>query len=271
MYRVVNKLFTGMKPYVLAALVWEYLLEMRECPTDALVTHFEELHYTKQGVYRVLRQLEKEGKILKLRGYVAVNLMWVQDEIEKLTSLSSEPRIFFDTFDTKRVYRMHTLEELDRVWGQLFVLLLASLKEPLKYALFYDLHNYTYIHKVPIVEWYIRELYKKAPKICLLVGSESPLDTLLKEDVKNISLHLAERKWPYFVAVIGEYVIYNHLDKRVWGEVDRVFEGIDIGTAREELLFLSRRKGSYKIVVERNPKKAEEFKRYFEKYFVLPK
>lgn len=259
-----------MKEYILEKEVWEYLLQKREVSSIELVAHFEKRHYTKQGVYRVLRQFEKEGRIIRLRKYVAVNLMWVQDEIEKLASLTSVPQLFFERFDTKRIYRVNTLEELDQLWGQLFVLLLSSLKEPIRHALFYDLHNYTYIHKVPVVEWYIRELYKKAPKICLLVGSLSPLDAILKKKLKNIAMHLTEKKWQYFIAIIGDYVIYNYLDKKVWGRVDRVFEGTHIEGAREELLFLSQIKGNYKIVVEKNPEKVAEITKYFKKFFVLP-
>ncbi len=259
-----------MKAYTLEKGVWEYLMEKRESLTLDLVVHFEKQKYTKQGVYRVLRLFEKEGRVIRLRNYVAINLMWVQSEIERLSTLVVRPELFFESFETKHVYRVKTLDELDRLYGQLFVTLLSSHVKTLPVALFYDLHNYTYIHKIPIVDWYIDFIYKKAPKICLLIGSKSPLDSVLAKKMKRISVYQTEKRWPYFISVLGNYVIYNHVDKKVWGRIDHVFMNTDIDKARNELLFLSQLKGNYKIVVEKDSTRAEYFRKYFAKYFVLP-
>ncbi len=54
-------------------------------------------------------------------------------------------------------------------------------------------------------------------------------------------------------------------------KLEAIFEWTDVDHARDEIIFLSRLKGSYKITVERNAKKAAELTKQFEKYFILPK
>jgi hypothetical protein len=261
-----------MARYTLEKDIWDYLIEKRELVTTDLVTHFMGRGVTKQGVHRVLRSFEKEGRIIRLRNYVAVNLIWVEREIEKLGSIVRHPEMYFDTFEKKRTYTVHTLEELDQLWGQLFITLVSSHVINLRSALFYDLHNYTYIHKVPLIEWYIDFLYarKEPPKICLLVGSHSALDTALARQMKRISVYQIEKKWTHIFCVLDDFVVYNYVDRAVWKRIEEVFTHTDIDRARDELIFLSRLKGSYKITVERNTKKAADLRRQFGKYFVLP-
>ncbi len=260
--------FTMKNPYVLEEIVFSYIKTHKETSTLKLVEACQSQGYTKQGVYRVLRKLRIDGKILWTREYVAVNLLWLHRELESLAKILPERSVIFETFAQKRTYTMKTLSELDDVWGQIFASLLPSAPD-LTHALFYDLHNYTYVHKIPVVEEYIRLLYSKVTKICLLVGSESLLDQKLKQLMKNVAVHCIPKKWNCFIAVFNDYVLYNHVDKKIWKEIDAVFRQGDIEKAREEIIFLSQKKGNYKIVVEKNATKAREIEKVFAKYFVL--
>ncbi len=259
-----------MKHYTLYEDLLSFIQGQKECTTSHILDLYVPKKCTKQGVYSVLRKLKKEGKILWVGRNVSSNLIWVYREIERLTETLPRTDLVFENFANGRTFRVKTLAELDDLWGQIFVSILATIDVPLDSALFYDLHNYTYIHKVPTVEWYIDFLYKKVPKICLLIGSQSPLDTLLAKEMKHISVHQIKKKWPHFLTVLGDYVIENHMAHKPWKEIDVIFETRSKKTAHEELLFLSQKKGNYKIVVERNKAKAEQIKRVFQKYFILP-
>lgn len=259
-----------MRKYILENEVWRYLLQKREASTHDLVVHFEKKKYTKQGVYKVLRGLRDTGKIIWINQNVEINQVWLHKEIESLTSLLPRKAIFFDTFNSKKVYSVKTLTELDHVWGQLFISILSSLETTPPHILFYDLHNYTYLHKTSLVEWYVQFLYKKTSKIFLLIGSTSSLDQKLRKQIHDIHAYCIPKKWEAFVTVIDDFIIYNHVDRKIWSEMDTVFNSDDIETAEGEVQFLSQKKGTYKIVVERNLEKVKKIEKGFAQYFILP-
>jgi len=268
-YSRVNELFTMKHSYTLSEDVFSYIKTHRAVSTLELTDVFQKRNFTKQGVYKVLRTLKKEGKVLWTRQHVTINLLWLHREIESLARIFPERRAIFETFAKRQVYTMKTLAELDDVWGQIFASILTSLPS-LSYALFYDLHNYTYIHKIPVVEEYIQLLYKKNSKICLLVGSDSQLDQQLRVQMGGVSVHLVPKKWNSFISVLGDFIIYNYVDTRVWKEIDAVFETKNHNEALDDIAFLSQKKGTYRIVVERDLAKAKAIKKYFDKYFILP-
>jgi hypothetical protein len=257
-----------MKHYTLGTDVFNFICTSGTVDTRKLVRVFESRGFSKQGVYKALRQLAQDEKILLRPKLATVNYVWLIREIRALSALLPDHALVHETYAKRRVYKMKTLNELDAVYAQIFVSILMAQSEKRSEALFYDLHNYTYLHKVPLVDLYVDLLNKKFEQTCLLVGSESPLDKVLKKKM-TIPVHLIPKRWNTFISVIGDYTIYNYVDSRIWSKIDRVFNTMDVSTASTAIRSLAEDRGSYRIVVEKNVEKSEEFRRVFGKYFVL--
>lgn len=257
-----------MKRYTLNGDIFKFLCTNGTVDTRDLVRVFEERGFSKQGVYKALRQLVFEEKVLLRPKQATVNYAWLIREIRALSSLLPNHALVHETYARRRVYRMKTLNDLDAVFAQVFVSILIAQPEKLPDALFYDLHNYTYLHKVPTVDWYVDLLNEKFKQVCLLVGSESPLDKVLKKKM-NIPIHLISKRWNVFLSVIGDYVISNYVDRRIWKDMDHVFNTMSIDRAVEEVRLLACKHGNYRITVEKDKKKSEEIRRVFNKYFAL--
>ena len=259
-----------MKNYTLEKNVFSYILTKKKLAAPQIVQHFELLGFTKQGIYKVLRKLHAEGKILWVKTHIEMHLLWLQQEIDQLATAFPRKEIIFQEFsEKKKVYTAKTLTELEQVYGQIFISLIASLHGQVTNFLFYDVHNYTYVNTVGIVNWYIDFIQKHKGNTYLLVGSTSPLDLALKKKNKmnSIHIHCADRKSKISLSIFGDYVISVTINRSVMEKIDIIFQTMSESNARIPLEMLYQTKSRHKIVVEKNPAKAREIEKEFRKYF----
>ncbi len=253
---------------ILTEQLFEKILYLRSCSGNDLLKQFP--HYTKQGVYKALRSLEAEGKILWQKRVISINLLWASQQIESLSSLFDSQLYSSPKKDKLQIYNAKTLDELDLLYSQLFITLSNSFKNQKNRSyLFYDIHNYTYLHKRPLVNWYINRITKESRKIKLLVGSMSPLDKEVTKEMNGLEFYHITKKWNYFLTVFDDIIIKNHLDKKILKMIDTLFENSDIKKSQLIIQDISKMKGSFKITVEKNEEKAKEIRNIFSKYFKL--
>lgn len=276
-YKLVNKMFTiSMFDESVKSQVFQYLVTKRyQLSTEELVTDFvSQKICSKQAIYKALRELQAQNMIVWIRKYVSVNLVWLQQTVEQLSFALPNRDFSSATLPTpgkKIVIKARSLQELDAINGQIFLSLMPLLekKDPL---LFYDIHNYTYINRVSLVDWYIGHMLKYSPDIFLLVGSNSPLDTTLRKQMGSIEVYCTPHiHFKQVVAVFGNYIIYNRLDKLVQKELDQIFSESSLVTAKKKMGVLYPEKGSFKITILNNRKEAEKIKKIFKKYFLFPR
>lgn len=260
-----------MKSYTLETSIFSYILKKKKSDTLSLVKHFEKKGFTKQGVYKILRKFKQDQKIIWITKHIEINLFWLHKEIESLSDALPCPDVaFINQFATKKTYRMKTLSEMDDLYAQLFISIVSVFPDSKKDFLFYDVHNYTYLHKIPTVEWYLAFLKKNQGETFLLVGSSSPLDLLLKKKMKGLQVHCVENKhFDHFIFNLGDHIIRCYLDKKILKKIDTIFSAQTIPEATNSLETISQEKGIFKITVERNTAKAEHVRKIFKKYFVL--
>jgi hypothetical protein len=240
--------------------------------TGEIVNHFEKKGFTKQGVYKVLGQLQKDEKILWVKTSVEIHLMWLHKEIDKLASALPRKELVFEEFSSgKAIYHAKTLTELEQIYGQIFISLISTLEGSVKNFLFHDVHNYTYVNTVPIVDWYIDFIIRNRGTIYLLVGSTSLLDRELKKKnkMRSIHIHCADTKLTASYSIFGDNVITVTLAKKVQEKINEIFETCSEKEASPQLQKLYETKGRHKIVVEKNPKKARLLEKEFKKYFPI--
>ena len=117
-----------MKSYTLGTDIFNYLLAKKKLETPDLITHFQKLGFTKQGVYKVLRKLHDDNKILWVKTHLEIHLLWLHNEIDRLASAFPRKEIIFQEFGTKKkIYTAKTLTELEQLYGQIFISLISSM------------------------------------------------------------------------------------------------------------------------------------------------
>jgi hypothetical protein len=258
-----------MSTYTLYEEVFGWLKLHGPQVTTELVQKFTKRGFTKQGVYKVLRKLRDEEKIIWYKSHIEINLVWLYREIDALTALLPTPQIALDDFSKKHVYRVANLAELDVLYDQLFVKLMDRVPSTIQNFFFYDLHNYAYVYKASLVDWYVDFMCKRKANIFLLVGSQSSLDYAITCDMSNVRSHCIPKKWNAFVTVFGNYVIHNSIDAGVAKELDMIFKNETKESGRSKLIALAKVKGNFKITVEMNLQKARQIEKVFKKYFLI--
>lgn len=260
-----------MKNQTLGELLLHYILKKREVDTAELLTQAFCLPYTKQGIYKALRKLKAEEKILwSKRGKVEIHLLWLQKEIDILAAALPERDLVFKRFNEKPVsYTAANLTELERLYGQVFISLIASLEDEVKNFLFYDVHNYTYVNTTMIVNWYIDYISRSGGEIFLLVGSHSSLDETLRKrnKMKDIHVYCIPPRWPGPLSIFGDYIITIRFHKHILRRLDEIFAEETIESAGTLLAELYARSLPSKITIEKNPVKATKLAKVFRKYF----
>jgi hypothetical protein len=262
-----------MKRENLTEQLFEFILVRREVSTSEILTEKLFTKYTKQGIYKALRSLRDEEKILwSKRGKVEVHLLWIQKEIDRLAEALPEKELVFKRFTESPVtYSAPTLTELERLYGQIFISLISSLEGKVKNFLFYDVHNYTYVNTTMIVDWYIDYIRRSDGDIFLLVGSQSPLDEQLRKrnKMKEIHVFCIPPRWPVALSIFGEYIISIRFNKKILSAFEEIFATETMESAVLPLTNLYASKYPSKITIERNATKAAKLAKTFHKYFVI--
>ncbi len=253
--------------------LFRYVLDRREVATNEILEEEQFSKYTKQGIYKALRRLRDEEKVLwSKKGKIEIHLLWIQREIDKLASALPEKELVFKRFSEVPVsYTASTLADLERLYGQIFISLISSLKNDVRNFLFYDVHNYTYINTTMIVDWYIDYIRRSGGDIYLLVGSHSVLDEVLRKrnKMKEIHYHCISPRWPVALSVFGDYVISIRFHKKILSEFEKIFACSSLEEATPLLSSLYQKKLNSKITIELNPVRANNISKTFKKYFLI--
>lgn len=258
--------------------VLSFLLTEGVLPTKELVEKVSRKHScTKQGVYRVLRKLKSEEKIVIYKSTVSINNFW-RERLQSLLSINNtETSIVGDLRKLKKGDRISLklkgLSSTDQVWSHLFVSIEKEL--PNHYPLFlYNPHNWTSLLREEADKAHAEHLTQNKRPAYLMIGSTKELD---KEATRAMEFKYLEYSFssklhvPFYIAVISDYVF----QMKLLGEGDNKMESIfskehDIQTAKNLLAKLDTQI-SCRIVVEKNPAKASEWKKRIGKDFYIPK
>ncbi|MFO0743742.1 MAG: hypothetical protein U0469_01680 [Candidatus Paceibacterota bacterium] len=241
---------------------------------------------TKQGVYRVLRKLAKEEKIIIHNKNVSLNLHYIKkmNNFYNLAQYYYLPQISnYNNFlglveKEKIIYKFKDLNQLDSFWTHVFYMLneIIDSKNPIY---FYNPHNwFTYVRK-DTDEGVIHSTKNKSRQIFLTVSHDDYLDRKAKNILGNeyyqfnIDTKFSIKKDNYYVCVIGDYITEIYIDKNITKEIDKFFiEAKDFRDTEKNILekIISQRSNN-KLIISRSKKKAEELKKILGKDFYIKK
>lgn len=259
-------------------IVLTALLEDGPLTTSELLDRaFRKNQYTKQGVYRVLRKLKREEKVVIYKSTVSVNALWRAHMQTLLSGHDVAAPLIGDVQNLKKSDRLSLkirgLSNADRVWTQLFVPLEQTL--PRKHPLFlYNSHNWTGLLRRDVDQAHAKRLEEGRRPAYLMVGSTSELDKAVTRTVQSTYLEYAFNarvRAPFSVAVVSDYLFTFKLLGNGNTRVHALFiKERDPETAKRALEKLDP-KTACRIIVEKNPAKAAVWKKRIGQDFYIPK
>ena len=241
---------------------------------------------TKQGVYQSLRKLKAEEKIVLHGRSASLNIQWLR----KMSDFFSIAQYFYSPAHGNPDYVLHlrekekvvftfkTLVDLD-VFASHAIHMFAAIidaHEPIYAFNPHEIFSYGRSESEAILLKAMEEINKQ---VLLLATHSSPLDSELKKRFAgtNVQYHI-EHNVPfdtgrYYFNVYGQYLLEVYLDSHVSKELETFFKNTGSFTkeAQEELSRIFATKGRHKIVISLNKKKADKYKTFFAKFFVIPK
>ena len=268
------KLFDG----GIEEIVLELLLDVRKVSIEELIKRVDQRRggATKQGVYRVLRKLKRDGKVVIYKSSVSINTLWIE-KLRSTTMGISRMSIFGDLSSLKKEEKVAIegkgLVETDALWSEAFINI--ENKITTKHPLYlYNPHNWTILAQPETDRIHADRLRHKQRPIFLSIGGRMLLD---KETVRLASLEKIHCslssvfRSPHFIAIIGDYVLSVKLSQKGSALLDKVFrECVSPDEAARAIKAIG---GGIKakIFIENNPARARDLKKKIARDFFIPK
>lgn len=278
---IVNKKFTIM-PFASSSQE-EVLRILARGPIeggDLLVEISLKLSITKQGLYKILRQLLLAEIIIKEGKFFSLNKLWLtrfSDFIEESSRDLGVNLPFKDSaLKGKKIVTFKNPESLDIYWGHLYLTLVQKFKNS---PFFFFNHHSWSIYERPSSETYLyKTSLKKGQKIMITLGVDTLIAQKFKKDFakNNIQITIDENfliPKTDNLCIVDDYFILTRYDSKTIDSIDSLFgKATSFGEAesRELHKILSSCKKP-KIIITKDAKKANVWRRRLAKNFVIKK
>lgn len=237
---------------------------------------------TKQGVYKALRKLESEEKIIFHRKEVALNLKWVFDTQEFMSLAqfyyskpTSNPISILSVDDkSKLAYSFKTLAELDSFWNQSLYILNEAVAphEPL-FA--YNPHQWFFYARNKYEQSLLKNLKKYKRPVLVTLFHQDQLNKSLKRsfDPSIVQYAFAKKliseKSNYYFNVVSDFLIQAYIDPTISQKLDKFFTENTVLSkqAQDTINAIIHTKGKHKLIISRDARKALALKRSLSRKF----
>lgn len=248
--------------------------------TDLLMRTSVKLPVTKQGLYKALRKLLYDEIVVRESFFFSLNKVWLSrlkgfiEEGEK--NLGASLPLQSSCLTGRKVKIFKNTDALDVYWGHLFLTLKEKFKDS---PFFFFNHHSWFIHQRPHSETYLYETSLKTDqKIMITLGVNTLIAKKFKRNFmkKNIQIAIDERfsilKTDH-ICVIEDYYIVTRYNYKTMEHIDLLFNNASSIGEKEikELQKILLRCKRPKIIITKNSKKANTWKRRFAKNFVIKK
>jgi hypothetical protein len=269
----------------------QLILEMLQRGTISTIKLIESIFNirpktTKQGVYRVLRKLKTEEKIVLHGKSVSLNLHWIKNMHEFFslaqfyyTPKSVNPDSFLNVREKdKIVYFFKNLNLLDAFWSHAFHMF-SEVMDPQEPIFVFNPHEWFAYARHETEQTLIKTMQEKNRQVLITVAHGDPLDKALKKKFGSdfLQYNIADKKifekQNYYLNIFNDCLIEVFLDQAIANQIDRFFKQTTIfdHKAREQLLEIISQNGKNKLVISKNKLKAEKYKKLLAKDFYIKK
>ncbi len=236
-----------------------------------------------QHLYRVVTRMIDEQILLKLKGKLSLNLMWIsyveffaQRAQKNTLEMLAKDEMFPLKDGQRRSFTAESLTSVETIWNHLLVQLYRVTQEKNLYK--YNSHAWMQLGKHTIDRQFYEQLSARGIVCRWLFGNDTPLDRygIAQNNPVFPSVIAPNPPFPtegYSLTVYGEYMIECFLPENVASHLGKLFASAkDEKTFdRQVLLDLFSLKAKYKVTVWRNAEQAEILKKKMGFYFDAPK
>lgn len=239
---------------------------------------------TIQGIYRVLRKLQKEGVLVKHKKFFSLRLAWLLELsglVEKMEGTylkESYLSQFLPAPGTQLTWNFTDLFKMNSFWSQL--LLALAKKSTSKVAFNYSPHLWYVLLQEEQEEQFMNTYFPQLKHAYMVIGSRSAFDkytlTLSNSIDKKEQRYLASSPSEYitknrseYLDIIDDYVLTVKLDKETANKIEEICQESSplIKKNMLQVYRLYNKQAKCKIILRHNPEKAQKYKNKFAKIF----
>ena len=239
---------------------------------------------TKQGVYRVLRKLKNEEKIVIHGKLISLSLHWIKTMNEFFSLAQFYYSSKFANSDSflsvrekdKVVYFFKNLKLLDSFWSHAFHMFteISNPKEPI---FVYNPHEWFSYARQETEQTLIKTLNEQLRQILITVTNDDSLDRELSKKFNSdlVQYYISDKKVfereNYYFNIFGDYLIEVFIDEKIAKEIDGFFKKTKVfnDKTKEQLFSIISRNGRNKLIVSKSKRKAEKYKKILSKSFFI--
>jgi|GEM_PF-2055470 len=240
----------------------------------------QKIDVTLQHLYRKINQLIEEQILLKDKGTLTVNLMWLSfleffagSAKESLAEAAGET-VFPLKEGARLSFSADNLLDVQTLWNH-FLIRLHRIS-PQKYLYKYYSHAWWIWSKRPLDSGFYRSIKQKGIRCLWLYGNDSFLDreaALLHQTLfdSRIATDSPFPKEGYNLNVYGEYIFECNFPDNVSRHLALLFRSIP-STSKEDRALLSdifSLKGDFKVTIWRNAKQSARHQAAIGRYFLV--
>lgn len=239
---------------------------------------------TKQGIYRALRKLKNEEKIVIHGKSVSLNLHWIKNMNDFFslahfyyTSKATSADNFLNIREKdKIVYFFKNLNLLDSFWSHAFHLF-SEISNPKEPIFVYNPHEWFAYARRETEQALIKTMNEKTRPVLITVAHGDSLDRQLTGKLRSeyVQYLVADKnvfeKQNYYFNIFGDIFIEVLIDPGISRQIDVFFKKTTVfnDEANDELLNIVSKSGKNKLIISRNKKKAEKYKKMLSKDFYI--
>lgn len=238
---------------------------------------------TKQAVYRVLRKLKGEEKIAIHGKSVSLNIQWINamNEFFSLAGFHYSGSTGADSFlnikgRDKIAYSFKNLNLLD-VFGIHALHMMGMVVEKSVPLFAYNPHEWFFWARREAEQVFVDTMQKDERQLFLVSSHSDPLDLELRKHYQGdlLQYHIVDKplfpKDNYYFVVFGDYLMEVYFDEKIIEELDEFYKRTEIWneSAKQSLQNMVSKSSKNKLVISRNLRKVERYKKMLSPYFFI--
>ncbi len=238
---------------------------------------------TEQGIYRVLRKLQKDGIIIKFKNQYNIRIPWLL-EVSALMEKMEYTYLGGDYFKElvpkgkeKYTWKFSNIFKMCNFWSEILIAVAKNSKN--KIALNYSPHLWYVLIQREQENQFVNSYLSEMEKSFMVIGSRSPLDkyslSLFAPNNPKEQRYLAseeeyiQSKRSAYIDIIGEYIITTSFDETTTKAIEKFYEENTPESLGNSVAFhhiwMRRIKG--KISVQKKKNQSTRYYKKFEKIF----
>lgn len=228
------------------------------------------------AIYKILRELKKEGVIIKTEKDFSISEEWKTKILEGIKNTNDN--IFNIKNNEKIEFKFTSLPGLDQQWKNIMISIRSKNSRcPIFFQLEHMFWTMLDEQRSKSEIEYIKSFNNEKTFAFYSLGGKTEYEKLFKKDFTNefVKININEyliNKNNKQLTIYEEYIIYTIIPKIEADKIKKIFNSASsINELEDKIKTLQIEKRNIKLIIERNKKKAKILRKKLSKNFYIPK